>query len=114
MPEAGIPTMEHPYCSAVKAVATTHHHHLSLQREGALSLLPAAQAEPEGSPRSAACTEEFLIPLRCRQQNYFKTQFYSSVLTLKGKQESKYSQKHVFSSPSKKKGLYRLKQAVTL
>lgn len=39
MPEAGIPTMEHPCCSDMQAVATTHHHHLTLPREEALSLL---------------------------------------------------------------------------
>lgn len=67
VPEAGIPTMEHPCCSAVQAVATTHHHHLSLHKEAALNLVPvAAQAEPEGSPRSAACTEEFLVFLRSK------------------------------------------------
>ena len=34
VPEAGIPTMEHPCCSATQVVATTHHHHhLSLHRE---------------------------------------------------------------------------------
>lgn len=66
VPEAGIPTTEHPCCSASQAVGTTHHHYLSLHRGKVLSLLLPAQAEQEKSLRSATCMEEFLVLLRSR------------------------------------------------